>query len=115
MTNDKEFVEYIISKIVDNPEDVQVERKVDEMGVLISLKVNAQDMGQVVGKNGSTAKSIRTLLRVIGAKNNARVNFKIIEPEGSTRGERRPEAAASPEGEASEVKSVDDVVNDLKL
>ncbi len=111
MVTDKEFVEYIIKGIVDHPEDIQVDRKVDEMGVLISLKVNPQDMGQVVGKSGSTAKSIRTLLRVIGAKNNARVNFKILEPEGSTRGER-PERK---EREESESKSVDDVVNDLKL
>ena len=117
MVNDKEFVEFIINGIVDHPEDVKVERKVDEMGVLISLTVNPQDMGQVVGKSGSTAKSIRTLLRVIGAKNNARVNFKIIEPEGSMRRERteRPEQRSEGAGETAEEKSVDDVVNDLKL
>ena len=114
MVTDKEFVEFIINGIVDNPEDVKVERKVDEMGVLISLTVNPQDMGQVVGKSGSTAKSIRTLLRVIGAKNNARVNFKIIEPEGSMRRERT-EQRSEGVSETAEAKSVDDVVNDLKL
>jgi len=90
---DNEFLEYLVTAIVDHPEDVKIERRVDEMGVLLSLKVNPQDMGQVVGRQGSTAKSIRTLLRIVGIKNNARINLKIEEPEGSTRGERteRPE------------------------
>jgi hypothetical protein len=82
ITNDQEFLEYVAKAIVDNPDDVQVDRKVDEMGVLLSLRVNAQDMGVVVGKAGSTAKSIRSLLRIVGVKNNARVNLKIEEPEG---------------------------------
>jgi|TARA_Y100000310_G_C20304793_1_gene633441 hypothetical protein len=82
ITSDQEFLEYVVKAIVDNPDDVQVDRKVDEMGVLLSLKVNAQDMGVVVGKAGSTAKSIRSLLRIVGVKNNARVNLKIEEPEG---------------------------------
>ena len=71
---------------MDNPNDVTVERKIDEMGVLLSLKVNQKDMGHVVGRQGATAKSIRSLLRIVGIKNNARVNLKIEEPEGSTRG-----------------------------
>ena len=82
---DKDFLEFLVKSIVDHPEDVQVERKVDEMGVLLSLRVNPQDMGQVVGRQGATAKSIRSLLRIVGIKNNARVNLKIEEPEGSTR------------------------------
>lgn len=85
---DAEFLEYLVKSIVDHPDDVVVDRKVDEMGVLLSLKVHAQDMGQVVGRQGSTAKAIRTLLRIVGIKNNARVNLKIEEPEGSTRGQR---------------------------
>lgn len=85
---DQEFLEFLVKSIVDHPEDVKVERKVDEMGVLLSLKVHALDMGQVVGKGGSTAQSIRSLLRIVGIKNNARVNLKIVEPEGSTRIER---------------------------
>lgn len=79
---DKDFVEYVVKAIVDTPDDVVVERKVDEMGVLIELKVNPSDMGKIIGKEGKTAKSLRTLLRVLGAKENARVNLKIIEPEG---------------------------------
>ena len=102
---DQEFVEYIVKSIVDHPEDVKLERTIDEMGVLISLRINPEDMGQIIGRQGTTAKSIRNLLRVIGAKNNARVNFKIIEPEGSTRGPRRERKDTN----------VEDVVNDLKL
>ncbi len=83
---DQEFLEYLVKSIVDNPSDVKVERKIDEMGVLLSLKVNQKDMGHVVGRQGATAKSIRSLLRIVGIKNNARVNLKIEEPEGSTRG-----------------------------
>lgn len=82
---DQEFLEYLVKSIVDHPDDVKVDRKVDEMGVLLSLKVNPQDMGQVVGRQGSTAKAIRSLLRIVGIKHNARVNLKIEEPEGSTR------------------------------
>jgi predicted RNA-binding protein YlqC (UPF0109 family) len=88
ITSDQEFLEYVVKAIVDNPDDVQVDRKVDEMGVLLSLRVNAQDMGVVVGKAGSTAKSIRSLLRIVGVKNNARVNLKIEEPEGGRASER---------------------------
>lgn len=94
-TTDQEFLEYLVRSIVDHPDDVKVERKVDEMGVLLSLKVNSQDMGQVVGRQGATAKSIRSLLRIVGIKNNARVNLKIEEPEGSTHVPRA-------EGEAKE-------------
>mgnify|MGYP001572808151 CR=1 FL=1 len=79
---DQQFLEYVVKSIVDNPDDVKVDRKVDEMGVLLSLHVNAADMGQVVGRQGATAKSIRSLLRIVGIKNNARVNLKIEEPEG---------------------------------
>lgn len=79
---DQEFVEHIVKSIVDNPDDVKTERKIDEMGVLISLTVNPADMGKVIGKEGRTAKAIRTLLRVLGARNNARVNMKILEPGG---------------------------------
>lgn len=86
---DQEFLTYLVQSIVDHPDDVVVDRKVDEMGVLLSLKVNPQDMGQVVGRQGATANAIRSLLRIVGIKNNARVNLKIEEPEGSTRAPRR--------------------------
>lgn len=81
-TNDQEFLEYIVKALVDHSEDVKVERRVDEMGVLLSLKVNPEDMGQIIGRQGSTAKSIRSLVRIVGLKNHARVNLKIEEPEG---------------------------------
>ena len=79
--NDIQFLEYVVKMIVNHPEDISVERKVDEMGVLLTLKANKEDMGQIIGKEGQTAKALRVLLRVLGSKNNARVNLKIIEPE----------------------------------
>ncbi len=88
---DKDFLEFLVKALVDHPDDVHVDRKVDEMGVLLSLRVNSMDMGQVVGRQGATAKAIRSLLRIVGVKNNARVNLKIEEPEGST---RRPPGGA---------------------
>lgn len=81
---DKEFLEYLIKALVDNPNDVKVDRTIDEMGVLLTLSVSPADMGKIIGRKGNTAKAIRTLLRVVGMKNNARVNMKINEPEGST-------------------------------
>ncbi|MDD5032999.1 MAG: KH domain-containing protein [Candidatus Pacebacteria bacterium] len=101
---DQEFLEYVVKSLVDNPDAVKVDRKVDEMGVLLTLKIDQADMGKIIGRNGNTAKSIRNLLRVVGIKNQARVNLKIEEPAG---GRRMP----SP----SEDRSVDDVVDDLKL
>ena len=85
-TNDQEFLAYLVKSLVDHPEDIRIERKVDEMGVLLTLRVHRDDMGQIVGRQGSTAKSIRALLRIVGMKNNARINLKIEEPEGSLRG-----------------------------
>jgi predicted RNA-binding protein YlqC (UPF0109 family) len=82
--DDKEFLEFVVKTLVDNPDEVKVERKVDEMGVLLTLSVKQEDMGKIIGRSGNTAKAIRTLLRVVGMKNNARVNLKIDEPEGST-------------------------------
>jgi len=79
---DQEFVEYVVKAIVEHPEGVSTTRKVDERGVLIELSLDQADMGQIIGKEGRTAKALRTLLRVLGAKNNSIVNLKIIEPEG---------------------------------
>ena len=79
---DEDFVQYIVKAIVDQPDDVKTKRSVDEMGVLIELTVHPEDMGKIIGKEGRTAKAIRTLLRVLGSKHNARLNLKIIEPEG---------------------------------
>ena len=80
--SDKEFLEYIVKALVDNPDEVKISRKVDEMGVLLSLKVHPEDMGQIIGKAGSTARAIRNLVRIVGLKNHARVNLKIEEPAG---------------------------------
>lgn len=86
---DQEFVESVVKAIVESPAKVSTVRTVDERGVLIELTVDPADMGKIIGKEGKTAKSIRTLLRVFGAKSNARVNLKIVEPEGSERPPRR--------------------------
>ena len=103
METDQVFLESVVKALVDKPDAVSVERAVDEMGVLLTLKVDPTDMGQIIGRQGQTARAIRTLLRVVGAKNNARVNLKINEPEGSTRGPRR------------EAPVDTDVVDDLKI
>jgi len=78
---DQEFLEYVVKSLVDHKEDVKITRKVDEMGVLLSLKVHPDDMGQIIGKGGATVRAIRSLVRLVGAKNHARVNLKIEEPE----------------------------------
>jgi uncharacterized protein len=106
MENDAQFLEYLVKGLADHPEAVKITRTVDEMGVLLSLDVHPEDMGKIIGRSGNTAKAIRILLRVVGMKNNARVNLKINEPEGG----KRSEASQSPQ-----MKSVDDVMEDLKL
>lgn len=103
--NDKEFLENIVKAIVGNPNDVQVERTVDEMGVLLTLKINPADMGYVIGRKGQTAQAMRTLLKIIGAKNNARVNLKIHDPEGAQRGGGRRER----ESADIDTSSIDDL------
>jgi len=92
--NDQQFLEMLVKAIVNNPNDVKIDRIIDERGVLLTLDVNPQDMGYVIGRRGQTARSIRTLLKIVGAKNNARVNLKINEPVGSTH--RRPGEGAAP-------------------
>lgn len=91
---DQEFLEYLIKSIVDHPDDVKITRTIDDLGVLLRLQVHKDDMGQVVGRQGATAKAVRSLLRIVGIKHNARVNLKIEEPEGSTH--VRPAAPAAP-------------------
>ena len=101
--SDVQFLEYVVKALVDNPNDVKIERTVDEMGVLLKLSISPADMGKVIGRMGNTAKAIRTLLRVVGMKNNARVNLKINEPEGSA------------PRESKGTKTVDEAMEDLKL
>lgn len=117
MELDQEFLEFVVKRLVDNPNDVSVERTIDEMGVLLTLKVNPKDMGQIIGREGQTARALRTLLRVIGAKHNARVNLKIYEPEGSqrNRGDRPERVERDMPRQDNSSSSAEDVVADLKL
>lgn len=105
---DQQFIDYVVKALVDHPDSVKTERTVDEMGVLITLHVSPEDMGQVIGRSGQTARSLRTLLRVVGAKNNARVNLKIYEPEGS-RGPRRSRDEQSAMSGGPDTSIVDDL------
>ena len=99
MEQDQQFLEYVVKALVDHPDDVAIARTVDEMGVLLTLTVSPEDMGKVIGKDGNIAKALRTLLRGVGMKHNARVNLKINEPQGGKRFE--------------EQKSIDQVVDEL--
>jgi predicted RNA-binding protein YlqC (UPF0109 family) len=101
---DQQFVEMVVKEIVDNPSDVKVDRTVDDRGVLLTLSINPADMGKVIGKEGKTAEALRTLLRIIGAKNNARVNLKILEPEGSEGAPAKSKPAAKTEEVAKPVE-----------
>lgn len=85
MEQDHAFLDYVIKALVDHPEEVTITRSIDEMGVLLTLTVNAEDMGKIIGRDGNIAKALRTLLRVVGMKRNARVNLKINEPVGGKR------------------------------
>jgi uncharacterized protein len=114
MADDKAFLEYIVKALVDYPDDVKIDRTVDEMGVLITMTVNASDMGKIIGRQGNTAKAIRTLLRVIGMKNNARVNLKINEPEGGRVVNEQTEAPSTSSSSSESLKSVDAALDDLK-
>lgn len=100
---DYQFLEYVVKALVDNPGDVKINRTVDEMGVLLTLGVGKDDMGKIIGRQGNTAKAIRTLLRVVGMKNNARVNLKINEPPEDLKFKNETEP------------SVDEVIDGLKI
>ena len=82
---DQAFLDYTVKALVDNPDAVVITRSVDEMGVLLTLTVAPDDMGKIIGRDGNIAKALRTLLRVVGMKHNARVNLKINEPVGGKR------------------------------
>jgi uncharacterized protein len=108
---DQEFLETIVKALVDKPEDVVVEREIDERGVLLTLKVNPEEMGKIIGKQGQTARSLRTLLRIIGNKNNSYVNLKVYEPNKEGGGAAPVSEPAAPA--ATETVATD--VDDLKL
>ena len=97
-TIDQQFVEYVVKSLVENPDDVVVERLIDEKGVLLTLTVNPEDLGRVIGKRGGTAQSLRTLLRALGTKNDARYNLKIVNnDEGYVRPVEKPSALSTEE------------------
>ena len=104
MEKDVQFLDFVVKALVEHPQDVKITRTVDEMGVLMNLDVHKDDMGKIIGREGNTAKAIRTLLRVVGMKNNSRVNLKINEPAGGM-----------PEVKAGATKSLDDAMADLKI
>lgn len=105
---DTQFLDFVVKALVDNPQAVKINRTVDEMGVLLTLVVDQADMGKVIGRDGNTAKAIRTLLRVVGMKHNARINLKINEPEGGMMQDDSQQGG-------SMTKSVDEAISDLNL
>lgn len=117
-TIDQQFVEYIVKTLVNNPDKVVVERTIDEKGVLLSLTVDGEDVGRVIGRRGVTAQSIRTLLRALGTKNDARYNLKIVNTDGETRAPKTeakpsentetPEAAHAAAPEEAEIEGFDE-------
>ena len=114
---DQQFLHTVVTSLVDHPDNVKINRTVDEMGVLLTLDVHAEDMGKIIGRSGNTAKAIRTLLRVVGMKNEARVNLKINEPEG---GRIDREGASSTQDDAiamsgEPVPAEDELVTDTDL
>lgn len=105
---DQQFLEFVAKAVVANSNDVKVVRTVDERGVLLTLDINPADMGYIIGRRGQTAQAIRTLLKIVGAKNNARVNLKINEPEGSQRPMRRDDRSDNRSADI-DTSSVDDL------
>jgi uncharacterized protein len=112
---DQDFLETTVKYLVDTPDKVKTTRSVDEMGVLLTLDVDPSDMGQIIGRSGNTARALRTLLRVVGAKNNARVNLKINQPEGSERPAPREDRREDRKEEPKVEAPADESVEDLKL
>ncbi len=115
MHEDKQFLENLVKALVDHPDAVRINRTVDEMGVLLTLDVHADDMGKIIGRSGNTAKAIRTLLRVVGMKHDARVNLKINEPEGGRGMSREMSEAMKEDNPVAETKSLDQAIEDLRI
>ena len=114
-TIDQQFVEYIVKTLVNNPDKVNIERQIDEKGVLLSLSVDPEDVGRVIGRRGATAQSIRTLLRALGTKNDARYNLKIVNTDGERVGtisSDDPEDKDYEHTEPTEARTVDDLDDD---
>lgn len=112
-TIDQQFVEYIVKTLVNNPDKVSIDRTIDEKGVLLSLEVDPEDVGRIIGRRGATAQSIRTLLRALGTKNDARYNLKIVNNDGFNQGTQRDGGVEDTtvdagEDDIEEVESEDD-------
>lgn len=116
---DQQFVEYIVKSLVSNPDAVKVERRIDEKGVLLELTVDGEDLGRVIGKRGATAQSLRTLLRALGTKNDARYNLKIVDtgapPPPRDRARASDDKAADADNSAEGIADVDDSVEETTL
>jgi predicted RNA-binding protein YlqC (UPF0109 family) len=102
---DQQFIEYIVKSLVSKPDEVKIERRIDEKGVLLELTVDAEDLGRVIGKRGATAQSLRTLLRALGTKNDARYNLKIVD---TGRPAPREDSSSSDDSAAAASTSDDD-------
>lgn len=112
-TIDQQFIEYIVKSVVGHPDDVIVDRIIDEKGVLLTLTVNPEDLGRVIGKRGVTAQSLRTLLRALGTKNDARYNLKIVNNDGQTGAViSSTDSADAPEATASEEAPVETLTDE---
>lgn len=109
--HDRQFVEYVIKSIVNNPDAAIVTRSVDELGVLLTVKVDPKDMGLLIGRSGSTAKAIRILARIVGMRNNARVNLRIEEPEGGKMAPTSGQGIVNADGTSRDVQ---DILGDLQ-
>lgn len=110
-TIDQQFVEYIVKTLVNNPDKVTIDRTIDEKGVLLSLEVDPEDVGRIIGRRGATAQSIRTLLRALGTKNDARYNLKIVNNDDYEPAEKKAEAPEAADDDAEEV--VEDIKEDV--
>ena len=111
---DQQFVEFVVKALVSNPDAVLVERTIDEKGVLLELTVAPEDLGRVIGKRGGTAQSLRTLLRALGTKNDARYNLKIVDTDGGSGATQQSQSAAAPQDDttADEVIEEDTTVDE---
>ena len=112
---DQQFIEFLVKSIVNHPDDVRTERTVDERGVLITLYINQDDMGYVIGRQGQTARALRILLKTVGAKENARVNLKIFEPEGARQAHQDNKATAPAHVASAEASPMDQDLADLGI
>jgi len=120
-TIDQQFVEYIVKSLVSKPDSVKIDRRIDEKGVLLELTVDGEDLGRVIGKRGATAQSLRTLLRALGTKNDARYNLKIVDmsngysPDAKTSDDRQETEATEENSVVESTRKELEELNDLDI